>query len=526
MTNDDLDEVKNSTEETLTMDDDTSTIDSPSSVLPERWTGNAKVTLAYSKPLIHDIAEEDNFKGVTLPSIPIADSVKALTAITNEIDQLPEPQARAVLQDPYYSIAFNGHQRSCSDESYQKTIKSVNRSWVQEVVHDAIKLTPRLTNPVGNAGKALSGRHIKQLAAASLGQGGYSKAPMWDSRFWVEFNPPDETDILALYDEMSKSIDEIGRITWGAAFSSLSGLLIQSVVNAAIANVKSISVELPAGMTKEQFILDHLLITDYPALLWGFACAMYPNGFTYHRACLNTEKKCTRIVSEVLDLLACFYVDESRLTERHISFMADRKAGSVSYDNYIKAMDLVDRVRGFDLSPKCKINFKTPNLRQFFEATHQWVDDVRESLSATQQAESESVRKGIVTRHTNLTVLRQFSPWVFSIEAQLEANPDQRSLLKKPGQINAYLSVLSRSNKAKTRFSEVLFEYYESQVLSTIAIPSYECPDCGMIQETQGGTDGVPPTSLKEIIPLDVLYTFFDLAGRRDTLTVPYLDLF
>lgn len=468
--------------------------------------GNAVLT----KPADLKLNEnQDNSEFTGNPISYPSDNKAKLTVVLNELmGALTTDEIKELLNDVYYKVLNESYWTGSGQDELISTVQDKDRRWVQEMVQDDIKLEPRYVNPRINA-KTNTPKLASIIASQTLGYGKDAQIPIYGSYLFAMFSPMSYIEIERLYDKINFEVEEAGRLSWGAAFSSLSGILIQTILDAAIQNVK-ISIDLPDGHSVEDFILDNLRLTDYPIFLWGFISANFPNGVPYNRSCLNTAAKCNHVVTSQLNPLSAMYVDHNMFTTADRKFLAKQKASRIKLKEYQDYVAERTVAKTYELTPKLSVTLTVPNMRKFFVSTHSWIDGIKSAVEKANTATSHANKLDKINREIDATNLAQYAHWVSAITVNING---QTTLINKPSAIEQFIGELSSSKQAKTKFNNALHEFYHESISSTIAIPSYDCPACRYPNDDEGEVPG--PLGLKDIIPLDVVRNFFALLGQR-----------
>ena len=149
---------------------------------------------------------------------------------------------------------------------------------------------------------------------------------------------------------------------------------------------------------------------------------------------------------------------------------------------------------------------KTPSLNEYVNSGHRWIGDIVETVDASISVEaSTEERNSVITQHGQATAMRQYAHWIESIE--LGTN-----MIKDSETIEMTLNTVSQDDEIRSGFITEVVNYINNSTVSVIGIPVYDCPNCGMTQES--------PVKLPKhtsIIPLDTIQVFFDLLLQRIT---------
>jgi hypothetical protein len=343
-----------------------------------------------------------------------------------------------------------------------------------------------------------------------LGNGQITRIPLWHSGIWVTFKAPTEAQLLELDRRISNEKILLGRATNGLAYSNMSVYHNSFLFNFALAMVIDCSI---AGYTLDT-LKKKILLPDLPLLLWGLLSTIYPNGYRYHRPCIQDPSVCIAIAEELLDISRLCWTDNNALNEVQRKHMVRKstKFTDIELTNYVAQHQFNNKgtVLCKDLNgQKTVLELRVPTLADYEASGYSWVEGI---ITSADQAFGSQLgadeRNEYILDQARITALRQYAHWIeritFSDGKYIEDRPTLENLV---GQ-------LTGDHEVSTNLMEGVRKFINEATISQIAIPSYKCPSCQTEQNN--------PEEAKHphLIPLDIGTIFFILLGQRTALTL------
>lgn len=458
-----------------------------------------KVTLGQSP--IKSVSEE------SLSSAEVQEKFLALLNVDmKELDQLSEnypkvdgatgEQGRAWLASYLQGL---GH--LLRGNSLSESVERAEATWRQKVSVGGEEIgagRPRFGN---SASGVISGEMALLKATSALGLGAVVQIPLWHTGIWVSIKAPSESALLELERRIANEKITLGRYTSGMIFSNTSIYTVSYVVNFILNHVYDASVK---NITQDA-LKALIKITDIPTLVWGMACAIYPNGYPYLRPCTTNPSECQHVVRGELNLSKLSWTDNNALTEWQRRLMS-RRSDKFS-DEELKRYEEEHRRGGSHtvaLTDEMRVKLRVPTLIQYEQSGFSWVDGIVKLLEGSLGVSLKGKeRDDYITDQGRLTALRQYTHWVDRVELNEDTIEDQETL-------ELLLGAMSSDEKLATKFFEEVGKYIDNSTLSLIALPKYDCPACG--GEQHGDLHGnVHP----HLLPLDMVRIFFTLLDQR-----------
>lgn len=419
------------------------------------------------------------------------------------INLLDTPQARE-----WAATVQEGLGMTTGDETFVPTLEDPNADFRQRVVHNNIGLSggsPRLRS-MENSNLKGSQAIIRMIT--HLGLGSLFQVPLWHSGFWITLKPPTDSELVELNRLLLADKIQFGRHSYGLAFSNVSSYTTDRLVSFILSHVYDISVK--SEDINIENLRQHISSQDYPSLLWGFACSMYPRGFKYRRACVADPVNCKHILEETLNLTKLQWTNTNALSDwqrTHMSMRQSKTKDLASVTRYKEELTRIQKKRivlNEGALGTVAITIKTPNLSDYVDAGHRWIGGIVSIVDkALGSTASDKERNAMVVRHGQATGMRQYSHWVDSIE--FDSN-----VITETETIEDMLATMSSDDEVRNSFIKEIVDYINKSTISLIGIPVFDCPGCGKTNQAEFDVPGQ-----KNIIPLDMVQVFFALHTQR-----------
>lgn len=330
--------------------------------------------------------------------------------------------------------------------------------------------------------------------------------PLWHSGLWLRFRSPALTDIAAMNHELSQVRVNLGAETKGMGFSNTAQVMLNIAVNWALQFVIEANVQYNTASDLEAMI-DSM---DAPLVLLGMASTMYPGGLPYAMACVSDPDTCQHIRHAKLKVHLLNRVDTSRLTEeqkRHMAKRFNMRPKMTSEDIAKYKTNPVKYVWFNDIG----LRLSTPTLAAQREAGHDWIDGLTQmTTGAFNEPPSGSNRNRYISQLGRHTSARQYAHWVDAVVMKDDEAPDGIRVLKEDKLfINQFLDKVMSDDQYIDDFFDEVRAFIEESMVAMVAIPSYNCTQCGTPAADKFHE------RFEHLIPLDMLTLFFILANRK-----------
>lgn len=432
-----------------------------------------------------------------------------LPAGTNEeINEAVELAPNVRLDDTAGSRAWaqvlnEGTNMTMIGSALHASVKRADSMWAQHVDSELGVLMAKAPQFKDKPGVLLTGERAVLRLRHLTGQGSVYQTPLWHSGFWVTFKAPSDASMLELQRRILQEKIDLGRHVHGLAFSNHSVYIAGWLTEFALSHVYDTNVkDLP-----NESLRDVISTLDLPALLWGMACVIWPNGFQYAQACANDPAKCNYVIKELLDVTKLQWTDNRQLNTWQASHMSMRNK-KVTLDAVEKYKNefVVGKPRVVKLSPEVSAQLSVPSIQEYLTAGNKWVGSIVQMIDkAFSLTPEDGQRNAFIAEQGQASTMRQFGHWV----DELDMGNDQK--ITDEETLEMSLDALSgRDDIVETYLTEI-GKFMDDATVSVIAINTHECPSCGTKRAS-----GMP--RYPHLLPLDVMSTFFTLLGQKATL--------
>lgn len=462
----------------------------------QRVRQNTKLTEEYTKPLE---SFDERREQISMPTASVGE-------LDHVIEAIPQINLGASEEGRKWVNVLNGGLQNLRiDDSGLEALENPDAEFGQSVAHDSGALKPTLQRVAVQGGAVVSGEKAILGLRSKTGLGVMVRKPFWHSGIWLTVKSPQEPDLIELQRAITASKVELGRHTWGLALSAVSGIVHESYFNLFLDNFYSSSAK------EKDDLLDLILLPDLSTMVWQLACAVYPNGFQYSRACTCNPEKCNHVSQELINPVKLLFVNHRALTPEQKNHMSNKTSGSMDSDSIRKYQQQMLKGQKRELKYKLKngveikITLKIPTLREYFNATHNWVDRLNDRVIEALGVDSSTrERNNYINKLSVSTVMRQYSHFIDSI--------DYGDIIKDTETIDVALDSLSTEPDITEKFTTDIKKYINDTMVSVIGIPDYNCPVCKGAQSAAFSNETPLGTN---VLPIDPLMTFFTLHSQK-----------
>jgi len=400
----------------------------------------------------------------------------------------------------YGTVIRGGLSQLPQSNDMNELVGRVDASFTQAPAINGQELTGAVPKFKLRQGIKPTGESARNLVRSSLNMGTVFSIPLWHSGFWVTVRSPSEGALLELHRQLTQDKTTLGRATYGLMFSQTTSYSAKALTDFFMAHLHSSSLEVPDNDS----ILNYIHAPDYQLLLWGLACATWPSGYQYQRACISDVEKCNHVVTERINLARLQWTDTSALSEKQLAHMTHRQKQSVTLTQVKNYQD--EFLRGTNakivLNDKLSMVLKMPMLTEFIDAGYRWIGALEEQYGRAMGLNEEE-RNTYLISHALAQAMRQYSHFVHSIFVDDEEIDDKAD-------IEMILGDLSSQDDIRNNFLQKVQTFQNESIFSFIGIPNYKCPACGGMQNPKA-----IPGQKHELIPLDAAQTFFPLLMQK-----------
>lgn len=373
-----------------------------------------------------------------------------------------------------------------------------NSHWLQGVEHNGELLSvskPRFSKETGK----LSGNAALLRIRAAAGLGTVVNVPLWHTGIWIKLKAPSEGALLELERRIGLEKINLGRSTIGVSFTNVSIYTTYYLLELIFDHLYEVTYH-----TTDSDALENVIkVTDIPQMVWGIACAIWPNGYRLVRPCVSDPTKCSRIDEKHVNVTKLSWVDNRALSNYQRNHMTHRD-GQFS-DEQLATYEnehLVQQRKKVKISDEISLRLRVPTIAQYKQAGFAWVDSVvRMADEAFGQSLRGDERNNYIQQQAAMSNLRRYSHWIEAIELD-----DGESSIEDQNGIDEALNALTGHEQTRSKILNEIETFMRESVISTIGIPRYDCPDCG----GEPDPDTIS-TRQPELIQLEVNQIFFTL---------------
>lgn len=400
-----------------------------------------------------------------------------------------------------------------ADKVLQSTIEKDTKYFEQGVDSEVGRLGSAYPKFKEFTPGTLSGDKAAIRMMAHLKLGSIVQIPLWHSGIWLTLKAPSEIEILELHRRLTDEKIQLGRRSYGIIHSNSGVYTTEVLTDFVLRNIYQTTI----SDLNDTNIKDLIKIQDHHTLLWGLACAIYPNGFQFRRACTANPAKCVHTVTERLNLTKLEFTDHKAFTPEQVAHMTKRRPNSVSvadvkrYQNSL--LSTQNRKITIDSQSGGNVSFilRTPTLTEFIDSGNRWVSNIVSGVVTALGTDATEERKNeIIDMHSRATQMREYSHWIESMEFGENTVEDKES-------IERLLNDLSADDVMRIELMNGIAKYISDSTVSLIGIPNFNCPVCGELQKNAIDSTGKEKTypRLTEVLALDTYQVFFTLVEQR-----------
>lgn len=448
--------------------------------------------------------QKEHVKGKDTLSLPsdLDSAVSKTMQDIPEINLTDSPDARQ-----WAGVLSDGMNMSTFNETYVPTLEEKGRDFKQGLDFGGKRFSaarPRFKN---TESEKLTGERAVLRMMTHLGTGSLFQVPLWHSGFWLTIKAPVDSEIVELNRLMTADKIEMGRQTYGLAFSNQSSYTTDRLVQFVLDHIYD------STLKRDQIPQDGgyksiIAAQDYPSLLWSIVCSRYPDGFQYSRSCVSNPDKCNHVVNELINVHKLQWVDNASLTAWQQAHMSNRQSSKMDLASVKRYQEELTRTQNKTIKFKegteseFSMTLRSPTISEYVQSGHRWISDIVALVERTVGMEAREVeRESFITKHCQATAMRQYQHWVKEIEHGDNSYDDQETIEK-------LLDSLSTDDEVREAFIQEVIDYINQSTISVIGIPVFDCPKCGGTQEEKSS----PKNAL---IPLDVNQVFFGLVSQQ-----------
>lgn len=384
------------------------------------------------------------------------------------------------------------------DGYYQDVFRTGD--WAQSVRHNDTELGTRKVKMERVSDPVLQIR-------SAIGQGTLVQIPLWNTGIWVTLRAPANNELLELDQRIRMEKQTLGRYSNGMVFSNTEVYTVDHLARFALDHVYAATYEFETNDTTQE-LLELVKSTDFPQLMYGMLCAMYPDGYPFRQPCVAKPNECDHVDELILSMPRLSWTDRSRLTAKQKRMMASRtaKMTRAQIDEY--QAEFPHDNRAIELKRGVKAIMGVPSLREQIDSGYRWVDGITEATNkAFGMKLSEVDRYRYVQQQGLMSSLRQYGHWITRFEYSAQDGVDP-TVIDDPIKKDETLEALSGDEAILKLLDDSILKWIDNCSVTVIGLAKSTCPKC-----QQQPSEEV--TKHPHLIPLDVGYIFFTLVALK-----------
>lgn len=452
---------------------------------------------------------------LALPSVGYSE----LEEFVSSIDKIEEEDLLENVWE-WTDTLKRGSGQYAHDGQYQERLREDGSVWLQGA-YNAEGTERATTGSVTFNSKPgeLRGEAALLKVTRAIGLGDVTSVCLPHTGIWITIKPPTEKTLIEFYSKMFRQKIELGRESYGLTLSNNSVAINNDMFNIILEHTHSINSK---HITKDN-LDEHMLISDFPFLVLGFASSIYPKGYDIERACVTDPTKCTHIEKDRLLLGETLWIDDSSLSKAQKTILYNNRSSKLTQQHHEKY--ILDHSRLSAKTVKLKnhngetefsIGLKVPTFREHVHDGLGWIykindvindvvltQDLIDEYSGGDNTAEENYKTAELNSYIRATALRRYSHYVEYI--QIDDNT-----IKGRTEINAALEALSSDDVIRNEIMENVFKYQADTTIAVVGIPDYECVVCKKHQNPEPISD-----RWVNVIPIDIMSTIFLLLTSK-----------
>lgn len=460
----------------------------------------------FKKPWDTEFTEEvhGKFEPYALPSLSRAHTAfaeKAMPAIAIGDDERSRKWIEAVNKGMRHST-FNG--------MYQDEVRTSEVPFTNYTEFRGRELNPRHVNWPAIGNETLAGSRAAIRTMTALGLTSLSQVPLWASGIWMTFRAPSDLDFVRFNQSLTDVTYNLGRATYGLAFSALTAITTTKIVDFLLEFVfeTTVDIDLTAySPTDPKHPLRSLIRTeDIPVMIAGFMESRFPNGFPYERACLDNPANSNCVVKRVFKLLEMIVSRTANLSEKHKMFMTDRRMRVRSieqvkdYQNTLinneSSRYSIGKYNGYDMF----ITVKSVSIEAMETSTISWIGSLVMKVEQIVSEDTDMKKRNAILKQMSLaSIARQYTHFISQIQIG-QAVMDEKEAIEEQ------ISLFSAHDDIREAIMSAVVTHLEKNVISIVAAPVLKCDKCNKDNSEEATND-----RFTNAVPLDTVELFFGL---------------
>ena len=459
-----------------------------------------------------DIDNSDNKESIIMPS----GTYNKITEMLESVNKLTKAEAKSRLYEKTLIALGTNIDSMRVTNTENMLVDTVNQEGFTNNMHYGSKELRIRPLPINSNGKALNGDAAIARLASVLGVGETTQVLLWHSGFWVTIKPIKEIDYINLEMQLSNNQISLGRDTNSLIFSNYSVVFIRILTDFIINNIQNYTLDI----SPDANIRNYIKVQDIYLLATGVLHNMHPNGYNLSKTCANSNNTdpethvplCSNIMSGKINFELLINVNRKALTTEHLKHVSKRNPNSVTLDEVLEYQNTlhvnkpkqvkITTVNGAAIT----LEICTPTLQQYIDNGEYWINSIiRNSEAIFTDTTTLDDKNRIINETSASVILNIYNIYVNKIMLEDGSSISGRA------DIDDSLGILSADLNVLKELIEAIKSYINTNTIAVAGIPNYVCPACNEEQLK----DKKVPLAFKEIIPINVVESFFDLCVLR-----------
>lgn len=447
-------------------------------------------TVKQELPLYDELKDDTPISGdfTDLLEIGANDTMRAILDASIK-DSVPEDNEQVL---EWFGILENGAWTQSAFDQYLNSLSREGSNWRQfcETQAGRLKMTPVVN---AKSSGTLTGNAAISHFNSSARVGKQIRVPLYHSGFWVTIKTPTTIEQAEMLDQLRNVRVNAGTQTFGRVFNHYTVIANQIAAELAYESIIATSLDVDLRDIR-RFVVLH----DLPILIWGLAASIWPNGFEYERAKMGDPSKPENIVAQRIKVENAQWTDLTELNEWQLAHMAKKQTRSMkidqleTYRNHFKNQGMREVVIQEETEEFSKIvaTIRVPYADDYIVSGNRWINDILNMyMSVADRPGGNKARDEYVMSRMNMTEMRAYSHWVYSLSTRDGLVTDPDTILK-------ILDNLSGRGELRTNMIKNIFKYIDDTTISIIGVTT---------------DDSAEPTlpRFPYIIPIEPVHTFF-----------------
>lgn len=468
----------------------------------EEYEGKADFSRAWDTEFSEDTS--NGYEPLSIPSLSRAHTAfaeKAMPAI--EIgDDANSRKWLETINKGMKQTTFNG--------MYQDEVRQSEEPFSNNIEYRDRKLNPRHVHWAPLGSEKLEGRRSSVRTMTSLGLSALNQVPLWASGIWVTFRAASDLDFVRFNQTLTDTNYNIGRSTYGLAFSALTSVVTSKIVDFLIEFIFETSVDIDLTQfspTDAKHPLRSLIrAEDIPVMIAGFMECRFPKGYPYERACLDSPGKNNCVIKRMFSMNELIISRTATLTNNHYMFMADRRSRVNTVDKVKEYQNtlmnnqarryFVGKFNEYDIF----ITVKSVSISEMEVSSSSWIGSLVSKVEEIVTEDTDMKRRNnILAQMSRASVARQYTHYIAQIDIG-EAVMEEREAIEQQ------ISEFSAHDSIRQKIMESVVDYLEKNVISIVAVPVLRCESC-----KKDNSEEATKSKFTNAIPLDTVELFFGL---------------